>query len=83
MRHAFEFMQRPDGSAVWLRLSTRALEQKRRVVDPAAVIAGAHWVVPPAEGARIALAYQGPVAPEAEAAFAELAAEEPVRGCWL
>ncbi len=49
-------------------------------IDPAAVIAGAHWVVPPAVGARIAIAYQGPVAIEAEAAFAELAAEEPGAG---
>jgi pyruvate dehydrogenase E1 component len=80
LRHAFEFMQRPDGSAVWLRLSTRQLTQPERTIDPAAVIAGAHWVVPPAEGARIALAYQGPIAPEAEAAFAELKAEDPAAG---
>ena len=45
-----------------------------------AVIEGAHWVVPPADGARIAIGYQGPVAPEAMAAFAELAAEEPGAG---
>jgi len=80
MRHALDFMQRPDGSAVWLRLSTRGLEQKQRHLDPAAVIAGAHWIVPPAQGARIALAYQGPVAPEAEEAFAELVAEEKGAG---
>ena len=80
LRHAFSFMQRTEGSSVWLRLSTRAIEQPSRVLDPEAVIAGAHWVVPPAEGARIALAYQGPVAPEALAAFAELAAEEPGAG---
>jgi pyruvate dehydrogenase E1 component len=73
-------MQRPDGSAVWLRLSTRALDQKPRLVDPAAVIAGAHWVVRPEAGARIALAYQGPVAPEAEAAFEVLREEEPSAG---
>src|SRR5271154_4302088 len=54
LRHAFDFMQRPDGSAVWLRLSTRTLDQRARTLDPAAVIAGAHWVVPPAAGARIA-----------------------------
>jgi pyruvate dehydrogenase E1 component len=65
---------------VWLRLSTRALDQKQRDLDPAAVIAGAHWVVPPAAGARIALAYQGPVAPEAEAAFEVLREEEPGAG---
>ena len=61
-------------------LSTRQLDQKPRALDPAHVIAGAHWIVPPAPGARIALAYQGPVAPEAEAAFAEIAAEEPGAG---
>jgi pyruvate dehydrogenase E1 component len=80
LRHAFDFMQRPDGSAVWLRLSTRGLEQKVRTLDADAVIAGAHWVVPPAEGAPIALGYQGPIAPEAEAAFEELRAEEPGAG---
>jgi pyruvate dehydrogenase E1 component len=80
LRHAFVHMQAPEGSAVWLRLSTRHLEQTARALDPAAVIAGAHWVVPPRPGARIALAYQGPVAPEAQAAFAEVRAEEPGAG---
>lgn len=80
LRHAFDVMQREDGSSVWLRLSTRALEQPSRALDPAAVIAGAHWVVPPAQGARIAVGYQGPVAPEALAAFAELQTEEPGAG---
>ena len=77
LRHAFAHMQAPDGSAVWLRLSTRQLDQPPREVDPASVIAGGHWAVPPAAGARIAIGYQGPVAPEAAAAFAELRAEEP------
>ncbi len=80
LRHALVHMQAPDGSAAWLRLSTRQLEQPSRGLDPAAVIAGAHWVVPPEPGARIALAYQGAVAPEAEAAFAELQAEVPGAG---
>lgn len=81
LRHALHHMQQPDGSAVWLRLSTRLLQQPARALDPSAVIAGAHWAVPPAPGARIAIAYQGPVAPEAEAAFAELREEE--RGAGL
>jgi pyruvate dehydrogenase E1 component len=80
LRHCFEHMQKPDGGAAWLRLSTRGLVQPERALDPAAVIAGAHWAVPPAPGARIAIAYQGPVAAEAEAAFAELSAEEPGAG---
>jgi pyruvate dehydrogenase E1 component len=80
LRHALHHMQQPDGSAVWLRLSTRQNPQPSRTLDPAAVIAGAHWVVPPAPGASIALAYQGPIAPEAEAAFAELREEAPDAG---
>ncbi len=80
LRHAFAHMQAPDGSAVWLRLSTRALAQPARTLAPEAVIAGGYWAVAPTAGARIALAYQGPVAPEAEAAFAELRAEEPGAG---
>jgi pyruvate dehydrogenase E1 component len=79
-RHALEYMQRPDGSAVWLRLSTRQISQPSRVLDAAAVIAGAHWVVPPTEGARIAIAYQGPLAPEATSAFELLREDEPGAG---
>jgi pyruvate dehydrogenase E1 component len=80
MQWGFAHMQKPEGSAVWLRLSTRGLEQPERVLDPAAVIAGGYWVVPPAPGARIAIAYQGPVAPEAFSAFEELRGEEPGAG---
>jgi pyruvate dehydrogenase E1 component len=80
MRHAFVHMQDPDGSAVWLRLSTRHLAQKERDLDPESGIAGAHWVRKPGENARICIAYQGPVAPEAEAAFAELVTEVPDAG---
>jgi len=80
LRHAFAHMQAPEGSAVWLRLSTRQLDQPARTLDPAAVIAGAHWAVTPAPGARIALAYQGPVATEAFAAFEDLLVEEPGAG---
>ena len=80
LRHAFDHMQRPDGSAVWLRLSTRQLVQPERALDPRAVIEGAHWVIAPSDGASIAIGYQGPVAPEAMAAYSELAAEEPGAG---
>ncbi|MCX7373506.1 MAG: transketolase [Alphaproteobacteria bacterium] len=80
MRHGFEHMQKDSGSSVWLRLSTRGLDQPSRPLDAAAVIAGGYWMVPPAPGARIAIAYQGPVAPEAMAAFATLREEEPGAG---
>ncbi|MBV8523134.1 MAG: transketolase [Acetobacteraceae bacterium] len=80
LRHAFAHMQHPGGSAVWLRLSTRQIDQPERDLDAAAVIAGAHWVKPPAPGARIAIAYAGPVAPEAWAAFETVHEEEPGAG---
>ena len=80
MRHAFAHMQEADGSSVWLRLSTRGLAQPERRLDPAQVIAGGYWMVPPAPGARIAIAYQGALAPEAMAAFETLRAEEPGAG---
>jgi pyruvate dehydrogenase E1 component len=77
LRHAFDWMQRPEGSAVWLRLSTQLLTQPERVLNPAHVIAGAHWIKPPRPGCKIAIAYQGAVAAEAEKAFLSLAEDEP------
>ena len=80
LRHAFAHMQQPDGSAVWLRLSTQILPQPERTLNPDHVIAGAHWVIPPAPGASIAIAYQGAVAGEAERAFATLREDLPEAG---
>jgi pyruvate dehydrogenase E1 component len=80
LRHAFQHMQEPDGSAVWLRLSTAVLAQPARTLNPADVIAGAHWITPPAPGATLAIATQGAVAGEAAAAFAEIASEIPGAG---
>ncbi len=80
MRFAFDHMQKPDGSSVWLRLSTRGLAQPARRLDEAAVVAGGYWVKPPAPGARLAIAYQGPVAPEALEAFAAIGEDVPEAG---
>lgn len=80
MRWAFDHMQKPEGSAVWLRLSTRALAQPERRLDAEGAIEGGYWVHPPEPGAPIALAYQGPVAPEALEAFAALREDVPGAG---
>jgi pyruvate dehydrogenase E1 component len=80
LRHAFDWMQKPEGSAVWLRLSTQLLVQPERKLNAAHVIAGAHWVREPAPGAGLAIAYQGAVAGEAETAFAEILEDEPGAG---
>ncbi len=80
LRHAFAHMQAPDGSAVWLRLSTQLLSQPARTLNPDHVIAGAHWEIPPGENTPLIIAYQGAVAGEAQAAFAQLREELPNAG---
>ncbi len=80
LRHAFEHMQKPEGSAVWLRLSNLVLPQPDRALDAVQVIAGAHWVHEPAPGASIAIAYQGALAGEAEKAFLLLREDMPEAG---
>lgn len=81
MDWSFDYMQRdgegdPDertwlrdetGGSVYLRLSTRPLEQPLRREDDAfrqGVIDGAYWLKKPGPNATVVLAYQGCVAPE-------------------
>jgi pyruvate dehydrogenase E1 component len=80
LTHALRTMQEPSGHSVWLRLSTRPIEQPARRLDRDAVVKGGYWMVPPAANAPLALVYQGPVAPEAQAAFEEIRAEVPGAG---
>jgi pyruvate dehydrogenase E1 component len=82
MDWAFDYMQRngkgnPDertwlrdetGGSVYLRLSTRAIEQPQaRKSDAFAqgVIDGAYWLRKPGPNAEVVIAYQGCIAPEA------------------
>jgi pyruvate dehydrogenase E1 component len=83
MRWAFEEIQREDGQSVYFRLSTRPIEQRQRQISPdleEAIIAGAYWLHEPAEGADLAIAYCGAVAPEALTAHQELAEDIPGAG---
>jgi pyruvate dehydrogenase E1 component len=83
MRWGFEHMQKPDGASIYLRLSTRALEQPEREMDAALlrhVIEGAYWVVPPGEDCQLVIAYAGVVAPEARDAFETVREEIPGAG---
>ena len=69
MAWGFEHMQREsDGGSVYLRLSTRMIEQPQRVMsDDLAmdVISGAYWLRPPGPNCEIVIAYTGACAPEA------------------
>ena len=90
MRFGFDYMQRdgegdPDeetwlrdetGGSVYLRLSTRSIDQPQRAMDAALaadVINGGYWMRRPGPNAGVVIAYMGAVAPEAIAAAGLLA----------
>ena len=82
MRWSFEHMQEDDGGSVYLRLSTRPLDQPARDIDAIRddLLKGAYWRVPPGDGADTALVYSGAVAPEVMAAAEALAGDIPGLG---
>jgi len=82
LRFSFEYIQRsgdaePDkvtwlrdamGGSVYLRLSTRPIEQPKRQLDAAFaedIVNGGYWIRKPGPNAQIVVAYMGVVAPEA------------------
>ncbi len=80
MRHAFAWLQAPDGGSVYLRLSTRPVDQPKRALTAelrASIIAGGYWLRPPTAGAKLAIVYQGAVAAEAIEAHRQIAEDMP------
>src|SRR6185369_2925818 len=62
MRWSFEHMQAPDGTAVYVRLSTRPVPQPDRVIGEDLrrdLLAGGYWIVPPSDGAELAIVSAG------------------------
>ena len=56
------------GGSVYLRLSTRPIEQIKRAMTPAlrhAIVDGAYWLREPGPNCQVVVAYTGAVAPEA------------------
>ena len=82
MRWAFEHMQKPDGSSVYLRLSTRQVPQVQRAGFEweADALKGGYWLRQPAPGAEAAIIFTGAIAPEVLAAFDQLADDIPGLG---
>ncbi|HUT48193.1 MAG TPA: transketolase [Alphaproteobacteria bacterium] len=72
-----------EGGSVYLRLSTRPVDQPERTMSGAlraGIITGGYWLRPPAEGAELAIVYTGAVAPNALAAYEALAEDMPEAG---
>jgi pyruvate dehydrogenase E1 component len=80
MAWGFRHMQAEKGGSVYLRLSTRPLEQPKRAITAElrdAVVAGGYWAVPPGPDCSIAIAYTGALAAEAKEAHAALLEDVP------
>ena len=90
MRWAFDYMQKDGdvapseenwlrdetGGSVYLRLSTRPIEQIARQMTPELerdIVDGAYWLREPGPNAQVIVAYTGAVAPEAIAAVGLMA----------
>ena len=80
MAWGFRWMQEEKGGSVYLRLSTRQIEQARRPLDRTAVIEGGYWLKEPGEGCDLAIVYCGALAPEALEAHAQLLDDCPGAG---
>ena len=93
---AFDYLQRDgsgatdtawlrdrEGGSVYLRLSTRPLDQPDRAPSEAfkrGIIDGGYWLVPPGPGAELAIAFSGAVAPEAIEAHRQIVEDVPDAG---
>ena len=83
MRFAFEHLQAADGESIYLRLSTRPIDQPEREMSDdlaAAILAGAYWLREPAPGSELALVGSGAVLPEVLDAADQLADDLPGLG---
>ena len=83
MAWGFRYLQEPEGSSLYLRLSTRPLQQPDRQLTPELqeqILAGAYWHHPPAPGASLAIIASGAVLPEAQRALAIIHDDLPGAG---
>jgi pyruvate dehydrogenase E1 component len=83
MRWGFNYMQADDGGSIYLRLTTRPLDQVERTLTPAdaeQIIDGGYWMKPPGPKAELVVAYCGVLAPEAQDAFNQILEDDPDAG---
>ncbi len=82
MRWAFEHLQAEDGGSVYLRLTTRHIQQVERpdAAWQADALRGGYWLKPPGNDADVAIAFTGAIAPEAIAAWEAMVEDVPGLG---
>ena len=79
MAWAFEFMQKEEGSSVYLRLSTRKMQQLPRKLTEeqiSNITDGAYWLRSPKRETRGVIIYSGAIAPEVMEAVEKLAGRD-------
>ena len=83
LRWGFDHIQADDGGAVYLRLSTRSLNQPTRDLSAetrAQVVDGGYWLESPSQGAELAIVASGPVITEAVEAHQQIVEDIPGAG---
>jgi pyruvate dehydrogenase E1 component len=86
LRWSLEHLQDEDGGSVYLRLSTRPVAQPQREMTRALkadVLAGAYWLVRPADDAEVAIVACGAVVPDAIDAQRQLVEDIPGAGLMI
>jgi pyruvate dehydrogenase E1 component len=77
LQWSLDHVQQEDtGGSVYLRLSTRPIEQPHRTIEGTLardIVAGGYWMRKPGPNAQVVVAYTGAVAPEAIAAIGMMA----------
>jgi pyruvate dehydrogenase E1 component len=82
MQWAFNHLQADDGGSVYLRLTTRVIDQVPRTDDAwrSDALAGGYWLKAPSPNAPAAIVFTGAIAPEAIAAWEQFADDIPGLG---
>jgi pyruvate dehydrogenase E1 component len=83
LRWSFEHLQSAEGGSVYLRLSTRPLDQPQRELDSALVadiVRGGYWLIEPSADAEIHIVACGPLVAEAIDARQQIAEDIPGAG---
>jgi pyruvate dehydrogenase E1 component len=67
MNYGFDYLQMENGGSVYLRLSTRSIEQPHRQIDESLkenILKGGYWLKKPGANPHIIIIYQGVIANE-------------------
>src|SRR5262249_11103302 len=83
LRWSFEHLQADDGGSVYLRLSTRHVEQPERTLtaeEREHIVLGGYWLKEPGPNAEVALVASGAVVSEAVEAHSQIVEDLPGAG---